>query len=257
MLHFIATYAHFPSNYTVLGMLFAIYGILVILYDIKCGYLNGITRNFVYQIFHYKLRSAFLFALIFFSVLWLDVPVTKLCQKLYVVDVYTIFDFWCSIGESWFMVGVLIFLSLIFQLFNKLNHTVVCKISYISAIYAGLFNSIIKLIFNRQRPSIGLSPYHFFYFFQSHDSHWIDLSYAYDSMPSGHTITMFAAIFPIFLYLSKWWQKILLLILAAIVGIARIYTINHWLSDVLTGTIFGILIGMSCYIANSHRFKRV
>jgi len=255
VLHVLASYAHFPPALTVLGAFFAVYGVMVIINDIRQGYFSGITTGVVYQIRQYKTRWLFGLISIIFCVLYVDVPVTKLCQQLHVTDIYTLFDFWCTIGESWVVVGVLLSLSLIYQLFGRANNAVICKVAYMSAIYAGLCNSVIKFIFNRQRPSIGLDPYHFFYFFRSHDTHWVDLSYAYDSMPSGHTITIFAAIIPLFLYAQKWWQKLLLLSVAIFVGVSRIYTINHWLSDVVTGAILGIAIGVVAYKTNLHRFK--
>lgn len=256
MLHKLASYAHFPNPLTTLGVFFVLYAIMVIICDIYYGYFNGVFSFAIHQIIKNKSRNIICLIGLLLCVLYLDVPVTKLCQNLYVTDVYTILDFWCTVGESWVVVGVLMTLSLIYLLLGRSNNAIICKIAYMAAIYAGLCNTVIKFIFNRQRPSIGLVPYNFFYFFRSGDKNWTDLSYAYDSMPSGHTITIFAAIIPLFIYVPKLWQKFLLLGLALLVGFARIYTINHWISDVIAGAILGVMIGIACYNVNLHRIKK-
>ena len=44
-------------------------------------------------------------------------------------------------------------------------------------------------------------------------------------------------------------------VLLLLVGIARIYTVNHWLSDVTVASLFGFLIGLSVYQKNEWRLK--
>jgi len=159
-------------------------------------------------------------------------------------------------GEGWFIVSVLFTLSLIYKLFNRQSHGVILKIAYLAAIYAGIVNSIAKFIFNRQRPSIGVEPLHFFYFFISKDKQLIDLTYAYNSMPSGHTITIFAAILPLILYVNKLSYKIMLLSIGIVIAIARIYTINHWFSDISMSILLGFLIGYTMYSINYYRLAK-
>ena len=61
------------------------------------------------------------------------------------------------------------------------------------------------------------------------------------SMPSGHTSAVFAFCFSLALFCPKWWQKMLCLLIAILVGYSRIYLSQHFLADVLAGSIVGII----------------
>jgi membrane-associated phospholipid phosphatase len=255
MLQQIAKYTHMPAPFTVFGILFAIYAAFVLIRTVREGYFNGIFIGVIVQL--HRRYKTFLAVIIFLLIIiyFVDLPIAKLCQSWYNVDVYTILDFINSMGEGWFIIGVLFTLSAIYEFLGKFNQAVIFKISYVAAAYAGIFNAVLKFIFNRQRPSIGLDPYNFFYFFISGDKKLIDLTYAYNSMPSGHTITVFAAIIPLILYIKSPLYKLLLLSFAIAVAFARIYTMNHWFSDVCVSAILGMVIGLAIYRTNVYRIK--
>lgn len=61
------------------------------------------------------------------------------------------------------------------------------------------------------------------------------------SFPSGHTSAAFAFCFAIAIFCSKWWQRVLCLILACLGGYSRIYLSQHFLQDILAGSIIGII----------------
>jgi undecaprenyl-diphosphatase len=74
------------------------------------------------------------------------------------------------------------------------------------------------------------------------------------SFPSGHTIFTFALATGVYLYNKKWggWY----LLLACLVGFARIFAGIHWPSDVLVGAVLGIvttLVGNKIY--QKHKSK--
>ncbi|MCC2645044.1 MAG: hypothetical protein K0R49_982 [Burkholderiales bacterium] len=251
----IAKYTHMPKPFVVFGALFTIYAAFILFKTIREGYFNGIFSQII-NLFHEYYKAFLIFVLcMVFIVYFIDLPITRQCISWYNIDVYTILDFINSMGEGWFVISVLFTLSLIYDFLGKSNSVVVLKISYVAAAYAGIFNAVLKFIFNRQRPSIGLEPTNFFYFFISGDKRLIDLMYAYNSMPSGHTITVFAAIVPIILYNKSSLMKFLLLFYAISVAIARIYTINHWFSDICVSGVLGIIIGLAIYRTNSYRIK--
>ena len=255
MLHTLAQYAHMPKPLLVIGAFFSAYAILEMIFCIKHGYWRGILLTLADTVRLHKTLVISLLILIIFCIFTLDLPITKLCKNLYNVDVYTIVDFICSMSESWFVIGLLLTLSLAFRAFNLANMAVLFKISYMSAAYAGLFNLVAKIILNRQRPSIGLDHLGFFSFFLSDNKKLEDLTYAYNSMPSGHTITVFAAILPLILYSKNPMFKVILIIFGVLAGMSRVYTINHWFSDVCIGALLGTLIGISMYVINKHRFN--
>jgi len=255
MLQQIAKYAHMPAPFTVFGILFAIYAAFVLIRIIREGYFNGIFIGIIDQLHRrYKILLIVVFVVLLI-IYFVDLPIAKLCQSWYNIDVYTILDFVNSMGEGWFIIGVLFTLSITNEFLGKYNNAVILKISYVAAAYAGIFNALLKFIFNRQRPSIGLEPYNFFYFFISGDRKLIDLTYAYNSMPSGHTITVFAAIVPLILYIKSPLYRLFLLSFAASVAIARIYTMNHWFSDICVSAVLGMVIGLAIYRTNVYRIK--
>jgi membrane-associated phospholipid phosphatase len=255
MLEQLARYTHMPKPVTVFGVLFIIYAVFVLARTIREGYFSGIFVAIIDQV---RRQYKFLLLFILFILLvihFIDLPVAKLCTAWYNVNVYTILDFINSMGEGWFVIGVLFTFSIIYEFLGKSNDAVILKISYVAAIYAGIFNAVLKFIFNRQRPSIGLEPANFFYFFISGDKKLIDLTYAYNSMPSGHTITIFAAIVPLILYTKSPVYKFSLVCFAVAVGVSRIYTMNHWFSDICVSVILGLVIGRTIYTTNRHRIK--
>ncbi len=62
------------------------------------------------------------------------------------------------------------------------------------------------------------------------------------SFPSGHTTSCFAAATAILLYNKKW--GIGALIIAALVGLSRMYLYVHFPTDVLAGVIVGCIAGI-------------
>ncbi|MBO5496197.1 MAG: phosphatase PAP2 family protein [Oscillospiraceae bacterium] len=62
------------------------------------------------------------------------------------------------------------------------------------------------------------------------------------SFPSGHTTAAFATMTPVFI-LGKPRAKWVAVIFAVLMGIARIYLVVHYPSDVLAGMIVGIFAG--------------
>ena len=156
-------------------------------------------------------------------------------------------------GEGWFIGGVVFTFFMVFQFLGHKKMALVAKISFMASIYAGLFNAVIKFFFNRERPGIGMNQWNFFNFWATGAKHFTDLFYAYNSMPSGHVVTIFAAITPFLLSAKTKRVKFVLILCALIMCFARVYTLNHWISDVFVATILGLVIGIACYKSNHNR----
>ncbi|MCQ2344261.1 MAG: phosphatase PAP2 family protein [Paludibacteraceae bacterium] len=65
--------------------------------------------------------------------------------------------------------------------------------------------------------------------------------HAWNSFPSGHTAAAFALMFGIAILLPKWWQKTLCLVIAIMAGYSRIYLSQHFIDDVVAGSIIGVV----------------
>ena len=61
------------------------------------------------------------------------------------------------------------------------------------------------------------------------------------SFPSGHTSAAFAFCFAVALFCPRWWQKLLCLFVAVLCGYSRIYLSQHFLEDVLAGSMVGVV----------------
>ena len=75
------------------------------------------------------------------------------------------------------------------------------------------------------------------------------------SFPSGHSSASFAAATAIFMWRKK--EGTAALILAALIAVSRLYLTVHYPSDVLVGTITGILYGIDSYFISQQLMKRI
>ena len=67
------------------------------------------------------------------------------------------------------------------------------------------------------------------------------------SCPSGHTLASFESAFVIFLNNKKW--GIVSLVIAALIAFSRMYLYVHFFTDILLGTMLGIVLGCLVYYA--------
>ena len=68
------------------------------------------------------------------------------------------------------------------------------------------------------------------------------------SFPSGHTAVAFAVFFLLAIYIRRTWVSMVLLSVALLVGISRMYLLEHFWIDVYFGSLVGILITLLVYI---------
>ncbi|MGC9341470.1 MAG: phosphatase PAP2 family protein, partial [Bacteroidales bacterium] len=80
-----------------------------------------------------------------------------------------------------------------------------------------------------------------------HTIEGIDLPLRY-SFPSGHSATAFALFIGISFLVKSWFLKLILLLIAIIVGFSRVYIAVHFPVDVIAGSLIGVLISFVCFI---------
>lgn len=237
-----------PDPLLVIGFMYAIVALFYLISIIKEGNLKGVIPHIVSNLRTKYFLSVVLF--IPFSVCLIDQKISQFFFDHRTPIVANIFNFINSLGEGWFVAGVVLTVLVISQLKQCEKLVAYCKMSITSLIYVGILNSILKVLFNRQRPSINLQDqFAFFSFFQSKEHNLGDLIYASNSFPSGHAITVFAALTPFLFYSKNKLAKTLLLSYGLIVCFARVYTQNHWLSDVVIGASLGAIVGIAAYRA--------
>jgi membrane-associated phospholipid phosphatase len=104
-------------------------------------------------------------------------------------------------------------------------------------IIAGSYSFVFKNIFQRKRPDAS-NPSDAGYWGGPFDG------FQHNSFPSGHTTVAFAAATALSTYYNdKFWVGLTSYSLATVVGISRIYSNDHWASDVLAGAVLGYSIG--------------
>lgn len=243
----------FPTPFSFLGGLLIFVAIFYIIDLFRDGYFSLIVSMFIQQLRIYKWFLGFMLIIVLVEIRFVDLAVSNFCKTYFKQNLYSLLDFCNSMGEGWFLGGVLFTGILISDYFKKDKLSIVFRVSLASLICSGILNTILKCLFNRQRPDIAMNPWHFFHFFQTGAHDFGQLFYASNSMPSGHTIAVFAAITPLFIYTNKISLRFLLVSFALLICIARIYTLNHWLSDVTVGIVLGIIVGVSAYKANHCR----
>ena len=74
----------------------------------------------------------------------------------------------------------------------------------------------------------------------------VDLHHQF-SFPSGHTTTAFAILVLAGLISGKRWITFLLILLAWMVGLSRVYLSQHFLMDILAGSFIGLLSALLFY----------
>lgn len=72
--------------------------------------------------------------------------------------------------------------------------------------------------------------------------------HGFNSMPSGHTATAFGLFFVLILLVEKKHLQYLFLTLAVLVGFSRVYISQHFLADIVVGSVIGVLWASMTYV---------
>ena len=148
------------------------------------------------------------------------------------------FKYGTKLGEEWAFIGTLVlflFIRFRYALLIPLIGLVVTIISYLS-----------KTFFLHPRPS---EYYKTLGTLQDINLvEGVHLVKGLSSFPSGHTMAGFALFsLTAFLLNQKKGLAVLLFFCALVVGISRVYLVQHFLKDVYLGAIMGVLIAMAIY----------
>ena len=170
-----------------------------------------------------------------------DQSITTAVRNLYLWagDFFTpFFEFISFLGHDGI---ILVLLSIALMLFKKTRRFGTAMLFGV-AIGAIFTNCILKVLIARPRPYADDSS--IFYQF------WLLVGQNVESdksFPSGHTTAAFASMVPLFILGNKRWSWIALLF-AFTMGVARIYLVVHYTSDVIGGLIVGTFAGIIAVI---------
>lgn len=144
------------------------------------------------------------------------------------------FIFFTVLGDGLFVVLLSIFC---FFVLKKRKLAITLLIAFI---FTGIVVQVIKPIVESPRPESFFYPRRLPFFIDD------IIHAANNSFPSGHTVTVFAMVTVLVLNTRNKWYYLMLLLFAMLVGFSRIYLSQHFLADVLAGSLLGVLGGVCC-----------
>ena len=103
-------------------------------------------------------------------------------------------------------------------------------------VYTNLLTDLFKGFISRSRPNPGVDPH-------QADVGRFSMTHSKLSMPSGHTARAFAFASVLSHSFDRWYVQIPSYALATSVGLQRIESGSHWLSDVVVGGALGYFVG--------------
>jgi len=152
-----------------------------------------------------------------------------LLSKHYSSDWGFIFRYYTYFGEEWLLVPVGLILIVIIQ---KWDFVIRLTATF-------LLNTLITvpvkfLLFETERPKLALQKFHLV-FTEGVDVH------QYNSFPSGHSSAAFAMALAVAFWFNDKAISIIVIIMAIGVGLSRIYLQQHFVEDVMGGSVIGLI----------------
>lgn len=146
------------------------------------------------------------------------------------------------LGDGLFSVAVIIILLVMRRLSQA------CQV-LISFLVSALLAQLMKNLFSMPRPKEFFSPGQYTYFIDGITNR------GFSSFPSGHTTSVFALATMLALFEKNKKWNILYLLVAVGVGYSRIYLGQHFLSDVLAGSLIGMLLSVLVHWLFPEKFR--
>ena len=105
-----------------------------------------------------------------------------------------------------------------------------------SVLISGTISTLAKMAVGRARPYAGLGNHHF---------HPFNLKDEFHSFPSGHTMTAFSVSGILAARIKNPWASVGLYGLATLSSVSRLYSRDHWLSDIVFSAAYSTAIAHS------------
>ncbi len=181
------------------------------------------------------LRPFFIFYAIFFIFGLIVISIFPKGTEVIFLNQYatssldTFFKTYTELGN-----GILFIFPIVIALFIRYDYAIM---GTISLLMTGILTYIFKqLLFKGlARPTA--------FFTNGELTHFIDgfEYHSYNTFPSGHTMTGFALLLFLSILCNKRWISGTALFLAVLVGISRVYLLQHFFIDIYVGAFLGII----------------
>ncbi len=159
------------------------------------------------------------------------------------------FKYWTELGS-----GTIFVLPFLFYLFQPQQRRLAILTAAIFVLQGASVQALKTTIFEGQmRPKVVLAP--------THDLHFVEgvEVYSKHSFPSGHTAAAFALATMLSLQLPNIYWTLLFFTTAFLVGLSRIYLVQHFFVDTYFGALLGVVMALFGFmffygkIAGKHR----
>ena len=148
------------------------------------------------------------------------------------------------VGDGFFSVAVCLVLLII----KKRHLSFMIFASYATS---GIVAQILKAFISEARPALFLKKGSYPYFIDHVTLH------NFHSFPSGHSASAFALAAIIAFAIKDKRYSIPFLGIAALVGYSRIYLGQHFLHDVVAGSLIGVVFAIICWIGFAQFYERL
>ncbi len=113
-----------------------------------------------------------------------------------------------------------------------------------SLVYSGSVTVLLKTVSGRSRPYYSNSQY---------DFSWFETPEEKRAFPSGHATVAFAVSTVLAEKINTWWARTFFYSLASLTAYSRIHDNQHWVSDVILGSVIGFGSGYFIVHTNENR----
>ena len=172
---------------------------------------------------------------------YLDHPVAEYCKYEMNYELKEFMKVWThlALADAYFLILLLFFVSYGVR-HSRLNSSSKLKrmlpyaqFALAALLFNGIIINILKFVFGRQRPTLAAN--------YTHDNFtWFNFDWQFHSMPSGHTQVAFTLAMLAF-YIFPKWNRPLVFGIAISLGLSRVFTTAHFVSDTLIGALIAIL----------------
>jgi len=152
----------------------------------------------------------------------------KINQELTTPGLDIFFKYVTNLGDGWIL--LVIFLMTLFMKYRYSASVLLMSVIQFLLVH------INKDIFFKGLPRPKM-------FFNNIDLHFVEgvATHSYNTFPSGHTATAFSIFFLLAITVNKKSWSVLFFLCAFLVGISRVYLMQHFIIDIYAGAIIGYL----------------